>query len=68
MFNMFYYGGFDGDNNHHQNLTSFEIVLPPSAVPDGSRYALSYLLYKFRDNGTIDTYYPTFSVFSSNRC
>jgi len=23
--NMFYYGGWDGDNNHHQNLTNFEI-------------------------------------------
>lgn len=23
--NMLYYGGWDGDNNHHQNLTSFEI-------------------------------------------
>ena len=22
---MLYYGGWDGDNNHHQNLTSFEI-------------------------------------------
>jgi hypothetical protein len=23
--NMLYYGGWDGDNNHHQNLTSYEI-------------------------------------------
>jgi len=23
--NMLYYGGWDGDNNHHQNLTSFQI-------------------------------------------
>ena len=23
--NMLYFGGWDGDNNHHQNLTSFEI-------------------------------------------
>jgi hypothetical protein len=23
--NMFYFGGWDGDNNHHQNLTSFQI-------------------------------------------
>ena len=23
--NMFYDGGWDGDNNHHQNLTAYEI-------------------------------------------
>ncbi|KAI6088342.1 hypothetical protein F4821DRAFT_93730 [Hypoxylon rubiginosum] len=48
------------------NLSNFEITLPPSAVPDGSRYALAFLLFKFRDNGTVDTYYPTFSGFGSD--
>ncbi|KAI1371566.1 hypothetical protein F4677DRAFT_434988 [Hypoxylon crocopeplum] len=49
------------------NLTSFEITLPPSAVPDGYPYSISYFFFNFRDNGTIDSYYPMWSGFQSER-
>lgn len=49
------------------NLTSFDAVIPPTAVPNGGPYTLAYGLFAWLENGTIDSYYPIWSGFESTR-
>lgn len=49
------------------NLTSFNVTVPPSAVPNGAPYSLDYKLFDFHPNGTAREFSPIWSGFEGSR-
>ncbi len=47
------------------NLSNFYITIPPSAVPDGRPYSLTYTLFHRDDNGSYSFFSPIWSAFES---